>query len=122
MVFFAVLLIVGAVVGKRLVDRTPVGEDVFDIPVSAVNHKVLTCTAEDGFATATVEITVDTRITYVSLTGEYHLEGESIGSGAGRLTNVVLVPKRVYQTEVRYGLDRRTTKEGNCAVEVESVR
>ena len=122
MVVFLVLLVVGVVAGKLLVDRTPVGEDPFDIPpvsVSDVNLEEVTCTAEDGFATATVEITVDTPMSYVGLTGEYHLEGESIGSGAGRLTNVV--PKQVYRTEVRYGLDRRT-KEGDCTVDVESVR
>lgn len=116
-----VLLVVVSVAGKVLLDRTPAPhKDPFDIPpVSDVNFDVVTCSAEHGFATAKVEITVDTPMSYVGLTGEYHLEGESIGSGAGRLTNVV--PEQVYRTEVRYGLDRRT-QEGNCMVDVESVR
>jgi hypothetical protein len=114
-----VLLVVGLVAGKLLVECSE-KEDPFDIPAASdVNLDVVTCTAEHGFATAKVEITLDTPMSYVGLTGEYDLEGDSLGSGAGRLTNVV--PEQVYRTEVRYGLDRRTT-EGNCTVDVESDR
>ena len=116
-----VILVVAVVAGKILVDRTPDPyQDPFDIPVvSDVNLDVVTCTAEHGFATAKVKITVDYHMSYVGLTSEYDLEGDSLGSGVGHLTNVE--PERVYRTEVRYGLDGRA-KGGTCTVDVESVR
>jgi hypothetical protein len=116
-----VLLGVVLVAGKLLVDRTSdPDQDPFDIPaVSDVNLDVVTCTAEHGFATAKVAITVDTPMSYVGLTGEYDVEGDSLGSGVGHLTNVV--PDQVYRTQVRYGLDGRAGG-GTCTVDVGSVR
>jgi hypothetical protein len=101
----------------------PVIEEPLDLPEppagSGIDFEVLNCTSEFGFATATVEFTVDRTYDYVEFVGDYTDEdGVSIGQGLGNVTDVV--PGQTYRTEVIYSLTG-SARGGTCHVRVGDV-